>query len=303
MPIKNLLSKKASDKTLEKVKLKTKSFGKALNRLILLFLFVIFPMVAVIIADNYGMIEVPLIVKSFLNTVVTILVSYTLATIFLKLTINLVSSSFEGTGKPEEKILLSKIYVAFIYSLATVVIFWQLGTDIQNIFLSIGLIATGFAFAIRDVILSYFIWFILLTKKPFKIGDYIRVGDEEGLVKHIGLFYVVVDPYPRTYDDFFKIPNKVFLEKPINNYGKGRFFSQFDLYVKEVPEDILQRIETIREKGRNITGADAVFTLNSDCDGLKINVLYRTKYNERELIRDHLLSLMIQEIGTQHLKG
>jgi MscS family membrane protein len=302
MSVKSLLNNKSSGETLEKVKLKTKSIGRVLNRIILLFIFVILPMAVAIIADDSGLIKVPIIVKSFLSTFIIVLLSYILASIFLKLTINLVSNSFEGTGGPEEKILLSKIYVAFIYSLATVVVFWQLGTDIENIFLSIGLVATGFAFAIRDIILSYFIWFILLTKKPFKIGDYIKVGDEEGLVKHIGLFYVVVDPYPRTYDDYYKIPNKVFLEKPITNYGKGKFFSEFDLYVKDVPADILQRLEVIRKKVRMDGDSDTLFTLDSDCDGLKINVIYRAKYAERESVRDCLLSLMILEIGVQAIK-
>lgn len=283
--------------TLKKVKVKTRSIGRVLNRLILLFIFVILPMVMVIGADNRGLIEVPAIVKSFLNTFVIVLLSYTLATIFLKLTVNLVFNSFEGTGGPEEKILLSKIYVAFIYSLATVVIFWQLGTDIENIFLSIGLVATGFAFAIRDVILSYFIWFILLTKKPFKIGDYIKVGDEEGLVKHIGLFYVVVDPYPHTYDDYYKIPNKVFLEKPINNYGKGKFFSEFDLYVKKVPSDLPSMLLSMREEGKTITGSNTAFTLDCDCEGVKINVVYKAQYAEKDSMKDRILSMMIEELG------
>jgi len=303
MSVKGPLDKRSPIETLNKVRVKTKSIGRILNRLILLFIFVIFPMVMVIGADDRGLIEVPEIVKSFLNTFITILLSYTMATILLKLTVDLFSNSFEGTGGPEEKILLSKIYVAFIYSLATVIIFWQLGTNIENIFLSISLVATGFAFAIRNIILSYFIWLILLTKKPFKIGDYIKVGDEEGLVKHIGLFYVVIDPHPSTFDDYFKIPNKVFLEKPINNYGKGKFFSEFDLYVKEVPSSLNSMLSSMRENGKKITGSDAAFTLDSDCDGVMINVVYKAQYAEKDIIKDRILSMMIEELGVNAVRS
>jgi len=40
--------------------------------------------------------------------------------------------------------------------------------------------ATGLAFAVRDVLMSFFAWMILLRKKPFRIGDYIRIGEDEG---------------------------------------------------------------------------------------------------------------------------
>jgi small-conductance mechanosensitive channel len=125
-----------------------------------------------------------------LEGIIVVLVSFGGATLFIRLTINFTIGKFEGIGQPEERILFSKLYILLVYVLATVIVFLHMGIGIQNVALFLGLTATGFAFAVRDVVLSYIVWFILLTKKPFKIGDYINVAGEEGQVKHIGMFYV-----------------------------------------------------------------------------------------------------------------
>jgi small-conductance mechanosensitive channel len=162
-------------------------------------------------------------------------------------------------------------------------------------------VATGFAFAIRDVILSYFIWFILLTKKPFKIGDYIRVGDDdslEGLVKHIGLFYVVVDPTPETYEDYFKIPNKMFLEKPIKNYGRGKFRNEFEMYfeIEELQANFPAKVEALKEKVWGSLDVDVSFFLGADSDGVKVTVQYKSTFEHREQVRHQITSIMLNDL-------
>ncbi|TGC11012.1 mechanosensitive ion channel domain-containing protein [Methanolobus halotolerans] len=297
MPIKNLLRKNPADEALKKLKDKTRIFNKDFSRMVLLFLFGVLPLEAVIIASGRELIMVPDLVLVFLEAIVIVLMSYIMATVFIRLTVYLIPDSFGSAGEQEEKILLSKMYMAFIYSVAVLVVFWQLGIGIQNIAIFLGLLTTGFAFALRDIIFSYFAWFILLTKKPFKIGDYIEVGDEEGIVKHIGLFYVVVDPYPYVYNDFYKIPNKTFLEKTIRNHGKGNFKLSFDLYLKDIPSYLEERIENIREKSRLIGCADARFHLGSDKDGVKLITEYKATFEGREKTRHQLISIILEELG------
>jgi small-conductance mechanosensitive channel len=94
-----------------------------------------------------------------------------------------------------------------------------MGVTLENITLFVGLIATGLAFALREILLPFFVWFMLLTKRPFRIGDYIKIGDDEGRVKHIGTFYVFLDPLNTDLNQTIKIPNKIFLEKQVINYG------------------------------------------------------------------------------------
>ncbi len=277
-------------------KIKMRITHNQLNKTILIFLIVMLPIIAIDLAGRQEIIPIPETLMKAIQGIIVILISFGMATLFIRLTISFIADKFEGIGQPEEKILLSKLYILLVYVLATVFVFLQMGIGIQNVALFLGLTATGFAFAIRDVLLSYIIWFILLTKKPFKIGDYINIDGEEGQVKHIGMFYVLVDPTPETYADNIKVPNKVFLEKPIRNYGSYKFLSTFDLYLKSIPTDMVDRIERIREKGSKLKGADAAFYLNSDSDGVKITVEFKTVYEDRNILRDHLMAMMLQEL-------
>jgi small-conductance mechanosensitive channel len=276
-------------------KVKSRFSHEQLNKTILFFLIVMLPIIAIDVAGRQEIFPVPETLMKILEGIIVVLISYGLATLFIRLSINFIIDKFEFIGQPEERILLSKLYIFLVYMLATVIVFLHMGIGMQNVALFLGLTATGFAFAIRDVVLSYIIWFMLLTKKPFKIGDYINVADQEGQVKHIGMFYVVVDTSPDTYADYTKIPNKIFLEKPIRNYGHGKFFSTFDFYLKSVPTDIMERLERVREKGSTLRGTDATFYLNSDSDGVKITVEFKTVYEDRAILRDRLMSIMLQE--------
>jgi small-conductance mechanosensitive channel len=280
---------------------KSKLVHKSLNTFFMFFVFLIAIALGIIAVDEHQIFDIPDVVTGTLKVLVTIFVSYAVATLFTKLTVNRFLNYFEELGEIEERILMGKMYLWFVYLIATLVAFSLLGGTVSNIALFLGLITTGFAFAIRDVILSYFIWFILLTKKPFKIGDYIRLGEDdylEGQVKHIGLFYVVVSPMPEMSDDYFKIPNKKFLEEPIKNYGRGKFRNVFDMYfgMDEVPENLPAKIEALKDKVWNSLDVSVSFFLGADRDGVKITVYYKSTYDRRDQIRHQITSMMLEEL-------
>jgi small-conductance mechanosensitive channel len=282
------------------VYVKSKLVHKSLNTFFLFFVLLIAIALAIIAIDNKQIFDVPDVITDTLKALVVIFISYALATLFTKITVNRFLNYFEELGEIEERILMGKMYLWFVYLLATLMVFSYLGGTVSNIAIFLGLITTGFAFAIRDVILSYFVWFILLTKKPFKIGEYIRVGDDdylEGQVKHIGLFYVVITPTPETYDDYFKIPNKVFLEKPIKNYGRGKFRNEFEMYfgMDELPENLPEKIEIVKEKIWGNLDTSATFFLGADRDGVKITVYYRSTFDRRDQLRHRITSMMLDE--------
>lgn len=280
---------------------KSKLVHKSLNTFFMFFVFLTAIALGIIAVDEHQIFDVPDVLIGVLTALVVIFLSYAIATLFTKITVNHFLNYFEELGEIEERILMGKMYLWFVYLIATLVVFSYFGGTVSNIALFLGLITTGFAFAIRDVILSYFIWFILLTKKPFKIGDYIRVGEDdylEGQVKHIGLFYVVVTPMPEISEEYFKIPNKTFLEKPIKNYGRGKFRNEFDMYfgMDEIPENLPAKIEALKEKVWNNLDVSVSFFLGADSDGVKITVYYKSTYDRREQIRHQITSMMLNEL-------
>lgn len=275
-----------------------------LNRIFLLFIFLSVVMVTIIFANQQNIISIPSSMMEYVVLAMEILMAYSLAYVTAQVTVNSIMNFFGDTFEPEQRILLSKIYVALLYTLATIFVFMELGVTSQNIAIFLGLIATGFAFAIRDIILSYIAWFILLTKTPFRIGDYISVEGVEGLVKHIGMFYVLIDDSPETYEDFYKVPNKLFLDKPIHNYGKNRFSNEFDIYLdkliidsKEIlanPDEVLEKITD--DIGKAVS-ARVILRLDSDHEGVKIRAYYKSTYKERDMVKDKVIRLVLKELN------
>jgi len=164
-------------------------------------------------------------------------------TVLLRLTENRVFRYKEDEIEIEQRILFTKIYSSTLYMLAAAFVFYKLGWKIGDITIFLGLVATGVAFAVRDIINSYFAWFIILTKNPFRIGDYIKVGDDAGIVDRIGTFYITLQNPGAV--DFIKVPNNSLLSKPIVNMGKNRVIHTMKFPIRNIPADIQDRLNKL----------------------------------------------------------
>ena len=196
-------------------------------------------------ANEHNYVDIPSNFYVFINLVTLILGSLIVVTVILRFTETRLFGFLEGEVEIEQRILLTKIYSTTLYILAAAFIFWRMEWGIGNITLFLGLLATGVAFAIRDVINSYFTWFIILTKKPFRIGDYVKIGDEAGTVERIGTFFITLqNPGAQ---DFIKVPNNTILTKAIINTGRNRVVHTLKFPLRQIPEDIAQRLEKLNE--------------------------------------------------------
>ena len=218
-----------------------------INKLILVLGVFLLTITALVMANSNGWIALNVGILTAFKTISIILWTYFIASIFIKLTQNKAHKLFDESVDIEQKILLSKFYTFIVYSLATAYVLWKMGVTLANITIFLGLIATGLAFALREILLPFFIWFILLTKRPFRIGDYIRIGEDEGKVRHIGTFFVFLDPINTDINETIKIPNKLFLEKQIINYGGLNLPVVLKVPITAVDlKDCSNKIKTIR---------------------------------------------------------
>jgi MscS family membrane protein len=97
----------------------------------------------------------PLIIK-IIGIFFTLVLSLLIATIVVRFTANRVWNMFEKEMEVEQRIIISKLYSVSLYSIAFIITFWKAGVSLGNLTIFAGLIATGFAFAIRDLLLSFF---------------------------------------------------------------------------------------------------------------------------------------------------
>ncbi len=74
-----------------------------------------------------------------------------------------------------------------IWFLVLVLIFKNLGFNVSTLLTSFGIIGIIIAFTVQNILLDVFSYFTIYLDKPFKINDFIVVGNESGTVKKIGL--------------------------------------------------------------------------------------------------------------------
>jgi MscS family membrane protein len=199
----------------------------------------------------------------------------------------------------EEQIFYSKIYGWVLFTIGAFIVLNLFGLSLNNITLFIGIITTGLAFALREVLLSFIGWLILLRKKPFRIGDHIRIGDEHGKVIHIGTYYVILDKTSDIPDDFTRIPNRFFLEKSIEKLGKNRSQEKLMFRITERPDNKEQRLEKLKTIIHDID-ADAKllssnFDLQNDRLYLIINVL--VPFENKAQCRSRVVEATLDSFG------
>jgi small-conductance mechanosensitive channel len=266
---------------------------KDMNRFIIL-LGVIFLIVFTIrYVDKTELIHLSEPVYKITSGIITIVSFYFVASLFIRITLA-VLLKFIKHREIEQKLLLTKMYGFIIYIITTILVLSILGVTVQNITLVIGMMATGLAFALREILLNYMVWFMFLTKRPFRIGDHIKIGASEGKVQHIGGFYVILDDSPEDISDFIRVPNRMFLENPIINYGKAPFSFSF---VYPLFRDVkIKDVNTAESKIKELKN-DIDFVIISDDLSVKIEVSCKVEsYQERDELKTKILKILIEHL-------
>ncbi len=126
-------------------------------------------------------------------------------------------------GDPHAAVTAKKLTSYIIYPLTAVAVMGVFGFPLSALAGAIGLIGLGVSFALKDMIANFFSGILILTTRPFKVGDQIAVDDEEGTVQDIKIRATDV----KTYDGRKVIvPNsKLYNDTVINNtaYDERRF--------------------------------------------------------------------------------
>jgi small-conductance mechanosensitive channel len=111
---------------------------------------------------------------------------------------------------------------------------WTKGIASLTTFL--GLASAGFAIAMHDTIANMAGWFFIMSRKPFKVGDRIEIGEIAGDVIDIRIFQFSVVEIRNWVDAdqstgrIVHVPNSKVLREPLANYQIG-----FEYIWNEIP--------------------------------------------------------------------
>ncbi len=200
--------------------------------------------------------------------------------------------------EPEEQIFYSKLWSWTLYGFALFIILFYFGVSLGNLALLMGILATGFAFAVRELLLSFFVWLILLRKKPFKIGDYIEIGAYQGKVIHIGTFYVLLDKTPELPEDFTRVPNRLFLEQSVVKLGTENIFEQLSFPITSTLTEDPSALKEIEKEIKTMINNEYVavyYDINNH--KLLLQVEYLVKFAQRKQMRTDAICVVTKIIG------
>lgn len=259
------------------------ALSKNLYRRILLLSLILIVVELIYVGIRRQILPIDPIVLKAIEILLTFVISLLITTVILRLTGNKVWTMFEQEMEVEQRIIISKLYSMSLYTMAFLFTFWRAGLSLGNITLFVGLITTGFAFAIRDILLSFLAWFVILNKKPFQMGDYIRIGDEMGLVTRIGTFFFTLE-LARS-EEFVKIPNSSVLQKNIRNLGMGQYVEELLYPVKFLPDDYLERLKEVEAFIRQRTKKQGILKtgITADVQHWYLKIEYSTAFDQHSL--------------------
>ncbi len=162
----------------------------------------------------------PVNVRRLATAILTVAITLDVVWMLFRL-IDGFSTFFEGISKEtESKIddalipLFRKALKVFLGLLAFVVVIQNLGYSVTGIVAGLGVGGLALALAAQDTVANLFGSIMILLDRPFKVGDWVRGANFEGVVEEVGFRSTRVRTFPKT---LVTVPNKEMANLIIDN--------------------------------------------------------------------------------------
>lgn len=117
---------------------------------------------------------------------------------------------------------LVKYIIWLLFALISVSILYANFTALLT---SLGLIGFGITFALQKPLLNFVGWLTLMVSKTYQIGDRIKIAEDRGDVRDIGIMYTTLDGLLPNRDEYsgklITLPNEFVLTHSVENFNKN----------------------------------------------------------------------------------
>jgi small-conductance mechanosensitive channel len=160
----------------------------------------------------------------------------------------------EFTGKrsaitEHQREIVYRVTQVSLYTLAALVVVGLFTQNLGNLLVGAGFLGIVVGMAARQTLGAMLAGFVLMFSRPFEIGDWVEIGDREGIVTDI----TVVTTRVQTFDgEYVMIPNDEVSGQPITNRTrKGRLRIEVEVGV-DYDHDPEHAAEVAREAVRDL---------------------------------------------------
>lgn len=160
-----------------------------------------------------------------------------------------------------------------LWALGSLFVLSNLGIEVTSLIAGLGIGGIAIAFALQGILSDLFSSFSLYFDKPFRIGDYIVVGEHSGVVERIGVKTTRI----RTLQgEELVVSNAELTTARVQNFKKmqeRRIAFQFGV-TYETPHDVLKTIPKMVER------------IFADLEGARLDRAHFTTFGDSALIFD-----------------
>ncbi|MCW5937071.1 MAG: mechanosensitive ion channel [Fimbriimonadaceae bacterium] len=214
-----------------------------------------------------------------------------------------------GSGEKLVAPVLSRLGKAVMGLVAALVVLGYLGVNITGLVATLGLGGVVLALAAKDSVENLFGSLMVLIERPFRIGDWVRLGSIDGEVEDIQLRSTRI----RTFEDSVIIlPNRTLVTDSVENFGMRRFRrlrTTIGVTYDTPPEKLAEFTKRIREMLREHPQVwdEKRYVYFNDFGPSSLTILLycfltAATYQEELVIRDDLLLRIVRiadEVGVE----
>lgn len=115
--------------------------------------------------------------------------------------------------------LVRKSLKVFVAAFGLVFVADTLDVEVSSLLAGLGLGGLAVALAAQDAVKNLFGSLMILVDRPFSVGDWVVVGDHEGIVEDVGFRSIRIRTF---YNSLVTLPNSNLISSSVDNYGARR---------------------------------------------------------------------------------
>jgi MscS family membrane protein len=146
-----------------------------------------------------------------------------------------------GKASKELAGFVIKITKILIISIGIIALLQDWGINVTGFIASLGLGGLAFALAAKDTAANIFGGIAILTDNIFKIGEWVKVGDAEGIVEDIGIRTTKIRAFDKR---LIVVPNAIIANSNVENFSrrdKRRIMMRIGL-IYDTPIEVIKKI-------------------------------------------------------------